>query len=276
MSARPPYDRMSRPQGASTIGMPVVTAAIRRSGPGSRLPLNRCSITPPMQMSSTPWKAPSAIISSIARSPLPWAWQTIGVKPASSSMPMRGLHRHLAEAERRDRDAGLVEADVGALRHLHHAADGADRVDDLRLQQRVHLDDVEHRVVHGDVVRADVLVDVGRVRRHRRGHQLGHAERQPLHDRGGHQRRRAAADADDAVHALLLDQVGDDGRGAVDLVVAWPGRGRCGTSRAPPRSPGRRARATSSVRDVAGEGRRLLHAEVEQDRLDAAAARSGP
>jgi hypothetical protein len=90
---------------------------------------------------------------------------------------------------------------------------------DLGTQQRVHLHDVQHRVVHRDVPRAHVLVDIGRMRRHRRGHHLGHAEGQGLHDGRGHQRRSAAPDADDAVYTTLRDEISDDGRGATNLVV---------------------------------------------------------
>ena len=47
--------------------------------------------------SKTPWSMPSRMTSSMARSPLPWAWNGTGWKPACRSISMAGSTQRSAK-----------------------------------------------------------------------------------------------------------------------------------------------------------------------------------
>ena len=117
--------------------------------------------------------------------------------------------RHAEHARRYERAIVPVLGHLAGLHHPRHRLRGAR---EHGAADAIEAEDVDHRVQHQDVLRADEVTD--RARGERAHHQLRHAERQRAHRRRSDRRARGAADSDHAGDAALAMAAQRDDRRA--------------------------------------------------------------
>ncbi len=78
-----------------------------------------------------------------------------------------GLYGHFRKTEATDSDHRPIEYKIGASGHFHHATNCTHCIRDLGFKQGIHFYNIKYRMMHGNVMRTNILIDIAGMGRHR-------------------------------------------------------------------------------------------------------------